>query len=93
LDDNDGIVRGLNRLRELSRSERAIGAVLAVPEVKRARLSWALWEALVAGHGDEPDRLLLGRIPIAVLDSARVALWGDTSSSAERDRLFVVKSD
>ena len=76
LERNDGLIAGLARLRELRGSERAVEAVLAVPEVRITRASWELWEALVLGNGDDPERLLLGRVPLAVLEQARHAFWG-----------------
>lgn len=76
LDANDGLMAGLVRLRELRGSERAVGAVLAVPELQRIRLSWELWESLVLGDGDDPERLLLGRVPLAALEQARLAFYG-----------------
>jgi hypothetical protein len=76
LDANDDLMAGLVRLRELRGSERAVRAVLAVPELQRLRLSWQLWESLVLGDGDDPDRLLLGRVPLAALEQARLALYG-----------------
>ena len=77
LDTNDALMAGLVRLRELRGSEKAVRAVLAVPELLTTRLSWELWESLVLGHGDDPERLLLGRIPLAALDQARLAIWGN----------------
>jgi hypothetical protein len=69
---------GLVRLRELRGSERAVRAVLAVPELQKTRFSWELWESLVLGDGDDPERLLLGTIPLATLDQARLAIWGES---------------
>ena len=76
LDENEGLVSGLVRLRELPWSEQAVEAVLAVPEVRRVRLSWELWESLVDGNGDDPDRLLYGRVPLSMLEMAQFAIWG-----------------
>jgi hypothetical protein len=76
LEQNEGLIAGLVRLRQLPRSDRAVREVLAVPEVRQARLSWELWETLVLGHGDEPERLLLGRVPFGLIEQARLAFWG-----------------
>ena len=79
VNQNDGLVAGLVRLRELPRAERAVQAVLAVPELRRFRFSFELWQTLVIGDGDEPDRLLLQCVPLAMLDSVRLAIWGDAT--------------
>jgi hypothetical protein len=84
LEENRELIEGLARLRELPRAERAVEAVLAVPEVQRMRLSWELWEALVVGNGVDPDRLLLGRVPLADLERARFAIWGPGRDIVER---------
>jgi hypothetical protein len=76
LENNDGLIAGLVRLRELRGSDKAVQAVLSVPEVRITRASWELWEALVLGNGDDPERLLLGRVPLAALELARFAFWG-----------------
>ncbi len=77
LEEYDDLLGGIVVLRRLPDSDTAVEAVLAVREVRKARLSWELWEALLLGEGDDPDRLLLGRVPFALLDRARRAFWGD----------------
>lgn len=87
LEENDGLMAGLARLRELSGSDAAVQAVLAVPELARLRLSWELWESIVSGQGDEPEALLLGHIPLATLDQARFALYGEADIAPKHLRV------
>jgi hypothetical protein len=38
--------------------------------------SWALWEALTEGDGEDPETLLLDEIPVGTLEGAWHALFG-----------------
>jgi hypothetical protein len=76
--DTDGVLlRSLITLRRLGvEGEAAVETVLAVRRVQELRLSWELWAALTEGDGEDPEALLLGELPLHVLDQARLALWG-----------------
>jgi len=77
VDEHLGLVSGLIALRELGpEAERALNAVLGLRELRRARLSWELVEALCAGAGQNLDALLLEEMPLQRLERARLALWG-----------------
>ncbi len=76
LEEYDDLLSGITILRRLPDSDAAVEAVLAVREMRKARLSWEMWQALVLGEGDDPDRLLLGRVPLALLEQARLAFYG-----------------
>jgi len=74
---DEHLIGELIALRELGPdAERALDAVLGLPEVLRARLSWELVEALCAGAAQDLDAFLLQEIPFQRLQRARLALWG-----------------
>lgn len=86
----DDLLGGIVLLRRLPDGAAAVDAVLAVREITTVRLSWELWEALVLGEGDDPDPLLLGRIPLASLEQAHLAFYGVEISDAP-DHLSLVQ--
>jgi hypothetical protein len=61
----------------------ALEAVLAVRRVAVLRASWGLWEALTEGDGDDPEGLLLGVLPLSLVENARRALWGSSWRDAD----------
>jgi hypothetical protein len=75
--EHEDLVAGLAHLRQLAKSETAVDAVLHVPALLKLRLSWELWEALVLGDGEDPERLLVRRVPLAMLD------WHEQRSGAK----------
>jgi hypothetical protein len=71
------LLDALVALRRLGAEGRdALEAVLSVRRVAALRASWALWEALTEGDGEDPEALLLSVLPLSVLEDARHALWG-----------------
>ena len=54
----------------------ALRAVLGIRRLAELRASWGLWEALVEGDGGDSETLLLGTVPLSVLENARRALFG-----------------
>ncbi len=78
LTDYDSLLGGVVALRRLGvEADDAVRAVLTVPVLRRMRLGWELWEALVEGEGEDPEILLGERLPLDTLETARRALWGD----------------
>ena len=51
--------------------------VLTVPTLRTMRLGWELWEALAEGNGEDPEILLVERLALDKLETARRALWGE----------------
>jgi hypothetical protein len=77
---HDDLLRGLAALRELGDDGfSAVTAVLVVPEVRKLRLGWELWEAMAEGEGKDPEVLLLDAIPLSRIELGRAALWGETA--------------
>ncbi len=76
--DTDGeLLRSLITLRRLgTEGGSALDSALAIRRVRELRLSWELWAALAEGDGEDPEALLLGEVPVHVLDQACLALWG-----------------
>lgn len=78
------LLDGLIELREIgSDGEEAVERILDLPDLRRVRLSWELWDMLVIGDGHEPDDLLAVHIRPDHLDEARLALWGRLPTFAE----------
>jgi hypothetical protein len=63
----------------------ALKEALAVRRIVKLRFSWQLWEALVEGDGEDSEAVLLGAIPLTVLEETRAALWGP-GGDEPRDR-------
>lgn len=68
-------------------AEAAVEAILAVKIVRVLSASWELWDQLVECTGDDPDVVLLDRLPRQVVEHARMAIWG---SPWRRPRLRLV---
>lgn len=82
LDDHDGLLNGIDELRCLGdEGAVALDAVMNVREVKKFRLGWELWEAMLEGDGVDPEVLLDEHVPYESLELGRRALWGEESSS------------
>jgi hypothetical protein len=74
---NGDLLDALQALRRLrSEGAEAVEALLGVRRVAALRASWALWQALIEGDGEEPEDLLLKVVPLGVVEEARKALWG-----------------
>jgi hypothetical protein len=74
---NGDLLDALQALRQLgSEGAEAVEALLGVRRVAALRASWALWQALIEGDGEEPEDLLLKVLPLAIVEEARKALWG-----------------
>jgi hypothetical protein len=72
---NGDLVDALLRLDELGdEAAEAVDAVRSIRRVAVLRFSIELWCALVEGDGDDPEELLLERIPVRVLRALRRAL-------------------
>ena len=88
---NGDVIDALLALRDLG--DEAAEAVEATGEVRRVvrlRISFELWSALCEGDGDDPEELLLERLPFHVLDRLRRAIWGspwDDDDAAPRLRV------
>jgi hypothetical protein len=76
--DVDGELLGsLITLRRLgAEGVASVDEVLAIRRVQELRLSWELWSSLTEGDGEDPEALLLGALPLHVVEKARLALWG-----------------
>jgi hypothetical protein len=61
----------------------ALEAVLAVRRVAALRASWGLWEAITEGDGEDPEVLLLGALPLPLVEDSRRALWGSSWRDAD----------
>ena len=82
------LLESLLALRRLGAEGRdALEAVLAIRRVAALRASWALWEALAEGDGDDPETLLLRTLPLSRLEDARRALWGSSWRDREEAQL------
>jgi hypothetical protein len=85
---NGSLLESLLALRRLGAEARdAIEAVLAIRRVAALKASWALWEALSEGDGDDPEVLLLRAVPLSQLEEARSALWGSSWRDREEAQL------
>ena len=74
---NGDLLDALQALRRLgSEGAEAVDALLGVRRVAALRASWALWQVLIEGDGEEPEDLLLKVLPLDVVEEARGALWG-----------------
>ncbi len=70
------VLFGLRALRQLdSPNDRAIEAVLAIPEVNRVRLGWELLEVLSEGAGIDSEALIGSFLDPYDMHLAREALW------------------
>jgi hypothetical protein len=79
-----GLLDSLLALRRLGAEGRdALETVLAIRRVAALRASWALWEALTEGDGEDPEVLLLRALPLSQLEDARRALWGSSWREGE----------
>jgi hypothetical protein len=79
------LLDSLLALRRLGAEGReALEAVLSVRRVVALKASWALWEALTEGDGEDPEALLLRVLPLSVLDDASRALWGSSWRDGEQ---------
>jgi hypothetical protein len=78
------LLDALLALRRLGGEGRdALEAVLSVRRVAALRASWALWQALAEGDGEDPEVLLLRTLPLSRLENARRALWGSSWREGE----------
>jgi hypothetical protein len=78
------LLESLLALRRLgTEGHDALEAVLTVRRVAALRASWGLWEALTEGEGDDPETLLLGVLPMTLVEDARRALWGSSWRDAD----------
>ncbi len=59
-----------------SEAELAVDEVLLVRELRKLRLGWEFWAAIVEGDGYEPEDLLLDLLPLTTIEQCRRALWG-----------------
>lgn len=75
--DYRALLEGLVELRDLEDAADAVLTVLTVPMLRKMRLAWELWEAIAEGSGEDPEILLVERMPLDALETARVALWGE----------------
>jgi hypothetical protein len=81
---NGTLLESLLALRRLGAEGRdALQAALAIRRVAALKASWALWEALTEGDGEDPEVLLLGALPLSQLEDARWALWGSSWREGE----------
>jgi hypothetical protein len=72
------VLLGLEGLRSLGpEAAGAIEAALAVPTIRRFRLSWELFDALAEGDGADPEQLLADEMPYESIDLVRGALFGE----------------
>jgi hypothetical protein len=84
------LIDALITLRRLGLEGRqAVEAVLDIKRVNTMRLSLDLWSALVDDDGDDPDALLMERLPARVLDRLRLAIY-DASPVDDAQLLSVV---
>lgn len=89
VDLHEGILAALVELRTLGdEAEAAVDVIMALPTVRRMRLGWELWEALVEGEGGDPEVLLLDHLAYDVIDHVREALWGIETPSPPTLRLI-----
>lgn len=76
IDEHGSVIDGLAGLRDLDGSAAAIDAVLQVKDIKRIRLGWEFWEAMVDGDGLDPEALLLDYLGFDTIEVCRTAFWG-----------------
>jgi len=83
LQEHRAVLLGLSALRAMAReAAAAVDAVLDVRELKRTRLCWELWLALIEDEVDaKPEALLRARLSEEDLSFARCALWGTPDDS------------
>lgn len=55
----------------------AVNAILAIRTVAKVKTSWTLWELLVEDADDDPDSILLDRLPRHAVEHTRLALFGE----------------
>lgn len=78
LGDHEDLLRGVAALRELGdQAFTAVTAVLVVPEIRKLRLGWELWEAMAEGQGLDPEVLLLEATPLGLIELGHEALYGE----------------
>lgn len=74
---HEELLDALSALRRLGDCGReAVEAISRDREVAKVRESWALWEVLSEGDGDDPEVQLLRAIRPSTLEWARRAIWG-----------------
>ena len=77
LEHSSGLLEGLASLRELGdEAADAVDALMELNTVRKIRLGWELWEALLDGEQVDPDPLLLDEVAYDVIELAKFALWG-----------------
>jgi hypothetical protein len=81
------LLDALLALRLRAEGRDALQTVLAIRRVAALKASWALWEALTEGDGEDPEGLLLRALPLSQVEEARSALWGSSWRDREEAQL------
>lgn len=85
LDEHEDVLEGLVGLRELGPAVAdAVAAVMASRDLRRLRLSWELFDAVVADEGLDPEVVLKQHLPAQLLDLGHRALWGKGIGDGDR---------
>ncbi len=76
VEENLDVLSGMEGLRDYGEAaDEAIGASLNIPEIRRLRLAWELFEALLEGEDVDPEAYLLEHLTFESLSVTRAALW------------------
>lgn len=77
LEEQQELLRDLIALRALGAgAQEAVQAVLELPKVRVARLSWKLWASFTAADGVDPEALLLQHASPDLMCLGTKALFG-----------------
>ncbi len=76
----EDLMYGVAAFREMGTvAEHILGEVVALPDVRRLRLSWELLEALMEGEGLDPEATMAEILDPALHETARFALLAEAA--------------
>jgi hypothetical protein len=90
--DHQLVLEALANLRyKVVPLDEVVDLLLRTRPVKTLKFSWELWEALVRDGGAGGEQLLLQRVPSFLLETARLALWGEETRTSPHMRLRLLQ--
>jgi hypothetical protein len=93
-EDHERILLALAHLRdEPPVASAAVRLLLATSPVRKLKLSFELWEALIAHGEPDADAVLLAHLQARELQTVRTALWGDDPHPTPGARLRIIHLD